>query len=222
MSANDVVAVVPVKDTRTAKQRLSPVLDQKRRTLLARAMLEDVLVALRGATRLAGLVAVTADPVAAELTRGYGGRVMFGGGEDGQTAAMRYAMRALAAEGCRALLTLPIDIPLVTPQEIDAVIAASVRDPDFVIVPAHDREGSNAILCRPPECVPLSFGNHSFAPHLETARQHGVEPLILELPGIGLDIDNPADLEAFLAISSSTRTHALLDSYSDRDKVRKP
>lgn len=221
MSANDVVAVVPVKDTHTAKQRLSTVLDQKERTLLARAMLEDVLAALAGATRLAGFVTVTADPVASELTRKYGGRILSEGGEEGQTAAMRYAVRTLATEGCRAVLTLPIDIPLIAPQEIDAVIAANTRDPDFVIVPAHDRQGSNAILCRPPECVPLSFGNHSFAPHVETARQHGIEPMILALPGIGLDIDNPADLEAFLAISSSRRTRALLDSYGDRFKARK-
>ena len=197
-AANDVWAVVPVKDTQAAKQRLSPVLDQERRTLLARAMLEDVLAALQGATRLAGFVGVTADPVASELVRRYGGRILSGGGEDGQTAAMRYAVRTLASEGCQAVLTLPIDIPLITANEIDALIAAGVRDPDFVIVPAHDREGSNAILCRPPGCVPLSFGNHSFLPHLGAAKQCKIEPLVLELPGIGLDIDNPADLQTFL------------------------
>jgi 2-phospho-L-lactate guanylyltransferase len=110
------------------------------------------------------------------------------------------------------VLTLPIDIPLITAQEIDAVIATGTRDPDFVIVPAHDRQGSNAILCRPPECVPLNFGNHSFEPHLEAARRCGIEPLILEeLPGIALDIDNPADLRAFRARPSPTRAYKLLE-----------
>jgi 2-phospho-L-lactate guanylyltransferase len=124
---------------------------------------------------------------------------------------MRYAVEVLAAEGRRAILTLPIDVPLITPAEIDAVVAEARREPEFVIVPAHDRQGSNAILCAPPGHVPLSFGNHSFTPHLAAARQRGLEPCIVELPGIGLDIDSPADLAAFLAIPSQTRTRRLLD-----------
>ena len=187
----DIWAVVPVKDTRTAKQRLAGVMDQGTRTLLAHAMLEDVLSAIAAATSLAGLVVVTADPLATQIAQRYRARLLSQGGEEGQTHAMRYAVEALAAEGRRAVLTLPIDVPLITPQEIDAVVAAARREPEFVIVPAHDRQGSNAILCAPP--------------------QRGLEPCIVELPGIGLDIDSPADLAAFLAIPSQTRTRRLLD-----------
>ncbi|MBV8510632.1 MAG: 2-phospho-L-lactate guanylyltransferase [Xanthobacteraceae bacterium] len=207
----DIWAVVPVKDTRRAKQRLATVMDQDTRRLLAHAMLEDVLSAIAAASSLAGLVVVTADPIATQIAQRYGARLLSEGGEEGQTHAMRYAVEVLAAEGRRAILTLPIDIPLITAVEIDAVVAAARRDPEFVIVPAHDRQGSNAILCAPPGYVPLSFGNHSFAPHLATARQRGIEPRIIELPGIGRDIDSAADLAAFLAIPSRTRTRRLLD-----------
>jgi 2-phospho-L-lactate guanylyltransferase len=207
----DIWAIVPVKDTRTAKQRLAAVMDQETRTLLAQAMLEDVLSAVAAAASLAGFVVVTADPVATQVAHRYGARLLSEGGEEGQTHAMRYAVEVLAAEGRRAILTLPIDVPLITAKEIDAVVAAARREPEFVIVPAHDRQGSNAILCAPPWHVPLSFGNHSFAPHLAAARQRGLEPCVVELPGIGLDIDSPADLAAFLAIPSQTRTRRLLD-----------
>jgi 2-phospho-L-lactate guanylyltransferase len=207
----DIWAVVPVKDTRTAKQRLAAVMDQETRTLLAHAMLEDVLSAVAAAAALAGLVAVTADPVATQIAQRYGARLLSGGGEAGQTHAIRYAVEALAAEGRRAILTLPIDVPLITPEEIDAIVASARREPEFVIVPAHDRQGSNAILCAPPRHVPLSFGNHSFTPHLAAARQRGLEPRVVELPGIGLDIDSPPDLATFLAIPSRTRTRRLLD-----------
>jgi 2-phospho-L-lactate guanylyltransferase len=207
----DIWAVVPVKDTRTAKQRLAGVMDQQTRTLLAHAMLEDVLSAIAAATSLAGLVVVTADPLAMQIARRYGARLLSEGGEVGQTHAIRYAVEMLAVKGRRAILTLPIDVPLITPAEIDAVVAAARREVEFVIVPAHDRQGSNAILCARPGHVPLSFGNHSFAPHLAAARERGLEPCIVELPGIGLDIDSPADLAAFLAIPSQTRTRRLLD-----------
>lgn len=209
---SDIWAVVPVKDTRTAKQRLSTVMDQSTRTTLAHAMLEDVLCAVAATSALAGLVVVTADPEASALAHRYGARILSEGGEQGQTHALRYATATLAAEGRGAILSLPIDIPLITPDEIGAVIAAASRYPEFVIVPAHDRQGSNAILCAPPGHVPLSFGNHSFAPHLAAARERGLEPCVLELPGIGLDIDNPSDLRAFMAVPSKTRTRALLDN----------
>jgi 2-phospho-L-lactate/phosphoenolpyruvate guanylyltransferase len=194
-----------------AKQRLAAVMDAQARSRLAAAMLEDVLLAAAGATGLKGLVVVTTDLIATEIAQRYKARVVSGSVEEGQTAAVRYAVRALADEGREAVLTLPLDVPLITPVEIDAVLAAGERRPELVIVPAHDRRGSNAILCAPPDHVPLSFGNDSFLPHLESARRHGVEPRILELPGIGLDIDNPSDLAAFMAIPSRTRTRAIVE-----------
>jgi 2-phospho-L-lactate/phosphoenolpyruvate guanylyltransferase len=194
-----------------AKQRLAAVMDAHARSRLAAAMLEDVLSAIVRATGLKGLVVVTTDPVATEIAQKYNARILSGSVEEGQTAAVRYAVRALADEGRAAVLTLPLDVPLITPAEIDAVLAAGERRPEFVIVPARDRRGSNAILCAPPDHVPLSFGNDSFLPHLESARRHGVDPRILELPGIGLDIDNPSDLAAFMAIPSQTRTRAIVD-----------
>ncbi|MGE3145433.1 MAG: 2-phospho-L-lactate guanylyltransferase [Pseudorhodoplanes sp.] len=207
----EIWAIVPVKTSRAAKQRLSAALDADARSRLAVAMLEDVLSAAAGASGLAGLLVATCDPVAREIGLKFGARIL-SVADKGQTPAVRSAMRLLADEGREAGLTLPIDIPLVTASEIEAVIASACRHPEFVIVPAHDRRGSNAILCAPPGHVPLSFGNDSFLPHLEAARRCGIEPTALELPGIGLDIDNPADLAAFLAVPSRTRTRQLLDT----------
>jgi len=107
------------------------------------------------------------------------------------------------------MLTIPGDVPLVTRDEILALIAAHDRMPDFVIAPAHDERGSNAILCAPPGLVRLQFGDDSFLPHLEAARLAGMEPKIIRLPGIGLDIDHPRDLAAFLKVPSVTRSRAL-------------
>ena len=59
--------------------------------------------------------------------------------------------------------------------------------------------------------MPLKFGDDSFLPHLDAARRAGLEPKILRLPRLGLDIDNPADLAAFLKIPSNTRARALLE-----------
>jgi 2-phospho-L-lactate guanylyltransferase len=178
-------------------------------------MVEDVLTALAGAQRLAGILVNTIDPVAAALAERYGARVVTDGALDGHTGAVNGLARVLAAEGRGALLTVPGDIPRVTSAEIDAVVSSCQAAPSFTIVPAHDELGSNAVLCAPPFSVPLRFGDDSYFPHLMAARMQGIEPTVVRLPGIGLDIDHPADLRAFMAAKPRmpTRTLALLERF---------
>jgi 2-phospho-L-lactate guanylyltransferase (CobY/MobA/RfbA family) len=40
--------------------------------------------------------------------------------------------------------------------------------------------------------VPLRFGADSFFPHLKAAKRHDIEPTVLKLPRIALDIDTVA------------------------------
>ncbi|MGE0258577.1 MAG: 2-phospho-L-lactate guanylyltransferase [Alphaproteobacteria bacterium] len=201
----DIWAVVPVKDTEAAKQRLSPALPVGSRQALALAMLEDVLAALAGARGLAGILLVTIDAAARDLADRYGAHCIADGARDGHTGAVMAAARRLAAEGRGAMLTLPGDVPLVTSAEIERLIAAHRPAPSFTIAPSHDEMGSNAVLMSPPDAVPLRFGDDSFRPHLAAARAAGIEPIIVKLPGIALDIDNPADLAHFWRIGSRTR-----------------
>ena len=134
------------------------------------------------------------------------------------------AARSLAANG-PDLLTVPGDIPLVEPDDIRHLLSRHGAAPAFTIVPAHDQNGSNAVLCSPADAVPLRFGDNSFFPHLEAAQARGIAPLAVPLPRIALDIDTPTDLARFRATPSRTRARALLDQWSVRDhtlaKLRK-
>jgi len=209
-----VYACVPVKAFTGAKSRLSTFLSPTQREILAATMLEDVLSALAGATKLAGILVNTVDTRAAALALRYGARVVTEGALDGHTGAVMGMARILAREGAGALLTMPGDIPRVTSAEIDAVVSSCPDAPSFTIVPAHDELGSNAVLCNPAFAVPLRFGADSYFPHLTAARRSGIEPTIVRLPGIGLDIDHPVDLRAFLRTPRKpTRTLALLEAF---------
>src|ERR1700730_8065727 len=121
------------------------------------------------------------------------------------------AASLLAVEGCSGMLTLPGDIPLVTPAEIAQLLAAHRPAPAFTIAPSRDERGSNAIICSPPDAVPLRFGEDSFFPHLRAAEACGIRPTVLRLPGIALDVDTPEDLAALTLVPPATRAHALLD-----------
>ena len=201
-------AAVPAKEFADAKQRLASLLTHSQRRALAAAMLEDVLAAIAAAP-LAGVMVNTLDPTAAALARRYGARVIAEGAREGHTGAVMSMARILAAEGRSGMLALPGDIPRVTAAEIAALRAAHHPAPAFTIAPAHDERGSNAILMSPPDAVPLRFGDDSFLPHLDAARREGIEPVVVNLPGIALDIDNPEDARALLAAMPRTRTRAM-------------
>jgi 2-phospho-L-lactate guanylyltransferase len=208
-------AVVPVKETRSAKQRLAAALPQAQRGALMLAMLQDVLDALAAARGLGGIIVVTLDRTVSDFAQRYGAQISAEHASEGHTAAVMGAARRLAARG-DAMLTIPGDVPLVTSAEIERVITAHRDGHRFVIVPARDELGSNAILATPADAVPLRFGENSFFPHLAAARACGIEPAVLPLPGIGLDIDTPADLADFLASPSFTHARGLLDSVGVR------
>ena len=203
-------AVVPVKELDRAKERLAPLLSTELRRALMLTMLEDVLGALAEAPGLEGLAIVTVDPAARQMAMRYGARIIEAGARDGHSGAVAAAARLLAEEGQPGMLTLPGDIPLVTPGEIIRLLAAHRLAPAFTIAPSRDERGSNAIVCSPPEAVPLRFGEDSYFPHLRAAEACGIRPTVQRLPGIALDVDTPEDLAAFALVPSPTRARALL------------
>src|SRR5262245_36958875 len=112
------------------------------------------------------------------------------------------------------MLTVPADIPLVEGDYIRELIHVHRRTTRyaraFTIVPARDEKGSNAVLCSPAGAVPLRFGEDSFFPHLDAARSCNIEPVVLHLARVALDIDTPQDLAQLLGTPARTRAHALL------------
>ncbi|HVO88821.1 MAG TPA: 2-phospho-L-lactate guanylyltransferase [Casimicrobiaceae bacterium] len=204
-------AVIPVKEIALAKTRLGPTLAVALRQELARAMIEDVLEAIAAVDGLAGVAVVTIDPWAAGIAERYGGVVFDEGARDGHTGAVMAAARRLEREGRGGMLTLPGDVPGITPDEIEALLSHHRAAPSFTIVPAHDRRGSNAIVMSPPSAVALAFGNDSFEPHLAAARAVGIEPTIVTgLPGIARDVDGFDDARALLTSGRSRRAREVL------------
>ena len=203
-------AVLPVKDTGDAKQRLAGFLGAAERQRLALAMAEDVLATLAHVPGLSDIVVVTRDRQAAALAARHGARVLAEPSNDGQSAAVERAAAALNRAGADSLLQVPGDVPGASAEEIAEVLAAHQGagddGPAVTLVPSHDRRGTNCVLCTPPGVLPFAFGHASFGPHCEAARAQGIAPRILPLPGLGLDIDTPDDLRAFIAGPAAGRT----------------
>src|SRR6185436_7597043 len=75
-------AVVPVKEIARSKQRLSGALFQDERERLVRAMLRDVLGALRASSGLADVLVITRDAEVGALAKECGAQVLAERGAD--------------------------------------------------------------------------------------------------------------------------------------------
>ncbi len=201
--------LVPIKDLRNAKQRLSPSLTAEDRTALARTMVEDVFAALAPFATSPGVAVVSGDSWASQQAKARKFTIILDDVQAGETAAIEMATVFSGGQGADFTLVFPADIPLITSDEVRAVLDL-MPSRGCVIVPAADNRGTNAILRRPFDLIPLRFGNDSFQPHLAAARATGLEVIVRQFPGIGLDVDRPDDLDALLRQPVKSRAQQLL------------
>ena len=201
--------LIPVKNLSGAKQRLSNVLDQPARTELAQAMLQDVVSAIAAWKARPACALVTSDSFAIELARQYDFEIVPDLANPGETAAIEMATKICVARGVESTLVIPADIPLIQAKDLSQIFQAAPTE-GSVLVPAADGRGTNAAFRRPANLFPLRFGNDSFKPHLAGARATGKPCVVLQLAGIGVDVDNPDDLQAILQLPGETRTQSLL------------
>jgi 2-phospho-L-lactate guanylyltransferase len=206
------VILVPVKNLSSAKQRLAAVLDQLARTELAQAMLHDVLTALHDWTNRPQVAVVSSDSYAVKLAREYAFAVIPDPDNPGETGAIEMATRACVERGAESTLVIPADIPLIRSWELEEILQNAPAE-GSVLVPAADGRGTNAAFRRPANLFPLRFGNDSFKPHLAAAQATGKTCIVLDLPGIAVDVDNPEDLRELLASGGETRSQRLARQY---------
>ncbi|HTZ81694.1 MAG TPA: 2-phospho-L-lactate guanylyltransferase [Candidatus Acidoferrales bacterium] len=200
--------LVPIKNTASAKQRLASVLEQSFRTQLAQAMLHDVLSTLHEWKGRPSVGIVTGDPFATRLAREFGFEVIPDPDNPGETGAIEMATRVCVERGEDSTLVIPADIPLIQAWELEEILKHAPKE-GSVLVPAGDGRGTNAAYRRPADLFPLRFGNDSFKPHHAAAQATGKPCVVLSLPGIAVDVDNPEDLAQLLELPGETRSQKL-------------
>jgi 2-phospho-L-lactate/phosphoenolpyruvate guanylyltransferase len=211
--------LIPVKSLANAKQRLASLLDQPTRTKLAQAMLFDVLETLSAWKSRPEVGIVTSDSFALELARTFGFRIIPDNANRSETDAIEMATRFCESQGVDSTLVIPGDIPLIRVEELEKILQAAPAE-GSVLAPAADGRGTNAAWRRPAGLFPLRFGNDSFKPHLAAARATQKPCVVLSLPGIALDIDNPADLRQLAEAPGETRAQRLARQWDLSDLSR--
>lgn len=189
-------AIVPVKPLRRGKSRLSGLLSEDQRTLLNQELLAHTLNTLRAVPEIEQVLVISRDPAALALAREHGARTIREQGTPELNLALKRATLFAKTYVTRRILILPMDLPLITPDDISTLDRRSEGvDPVVVIAPDRHREGTNALLMRPPGYIEYKFGPGSFQRHCDLAVKSGMRLEICELPNLALDVDYPEDLE---------------------------
>ena len=209
-------ALLPFKGARGAKRRLAPVLTASEREGLVLAMVRDVLEALTASASLAGVLVVSRDPIAQALAQEFGADVYADTANDLSGAVCEASGHAQSHLSASGTLFVPGDVPLIRPDDVNAVLADHDR---VTLVPDAYDVGTNAAATSPPNAFEYLFDGKSFKPHIASALRAGIEARIVRRAAFGLDVDTIAELIEVAARSTGTRTGTFLDASGVRDKL---
>jgi 2-phospho-L-lactate/phosphoenolpyruvate guanylyltransferase len=199
-----IVAIIPIGALDGAKSRLGAVLDAEERLELTIGLARRTIAAAVAARRIDEVLVITPDDAVRALSMELGARPILQR-DSGLNHGVIAARDEATAAGANAILILPIDLPDVTPEAIDAV-AGQLQDGDeplVAIVPDRHGRGTNALLIAPPDAIDVCFGGDSAIAHERAARAAGARLVVLGGP-LALDLDTPEDL---LLAEASLRAH---------------
>jgi 2-phospho-L-lactate guanylyltransferase len=197
-------ALIPVRAA--GKERLAPVLTPKQREALVRAMLTDVLVALRRCGRLRSVAVVSPDAAILTLAAAQGATpIEEPTPSHGLNGALAVGLARLATAGAEAVLIVQGDLPQIGADDVAAILTALPAAPFVRAVPTADG-GTSALLLCPPGVIAPAFGPDSFVQHETAARAAGVVFERLALAPLARDLDRPEDLVRLLTEAGETHT----------------
>ncbi|MBN8655870.1 MAG: 2-phospho-L-lactate guanylyltransferase [Anaerolineae bacterium] len=188
-------AIVPVKPLRRGKSRLAGTLTEEERAALNQELLERTLKTLSGLKELDKVLVVSRDQHALTIARNHGAKTVQEDGQPHLNTALARASVVAQVHSSHGILVLPVDLPLLTTDDVLALIDRASKPPVVVIAPDRHHKGTNALLMVPAGQIEFEFGEGSFQRHCERAVASGARLEVVDLPSLGLDLDDPEDLE---------------------------
>ena len=187
-------AIVPVKPLNRGKSRLSEVFTPEERMDLNCHLLKNTIVILKEIPEIEHVLVVSRDQTALSIARKLGARTVQENGEPDLNIALTRATVVAKTYSTRGILIVPADLPLITPEDVHAVLDKAGEPPVVVVAPDRHRSGTNALLVNPAGLIEYQYGMDSFRRHCELALKVGARLEICELPSFALDLDVPDDL----------------------------
>jgi 2-phospho-L-lactate guanylyltransferase len=200
---SEYVVVVPQKHIKGAKSRLSSVLTSEARRELILSLLRRTLATCSALRDKSGFF-LCGPEAFADLAAEFGA-TLIPGGQGGMRRELLLMAEDWRVFGKAAMLIVSSDMPLLTIEDLEAVVSAWRACADVVICPDRNRRGTNVMMVNDPEHFRYAFGDvvgpGSFQMHLAQAQGTGLSATVVDNPRLALDLDLPQDLAAFIAVA---------------------
>ena len=189
--------IIPVKPLRLAKSRLAEVLSPEERQLFAENMLRHVLEVVKSVPQITGTLVISRDNHVLSIAREYGAKTIQESGSPELNTALIRATSVINSWRSDGVLVLPADLPFIAAADIIAMLNLAGEDKSAVIATDRNKDGTNALLVRPPGLIEYAYGEGSYQRHAVLARDAGAEVHIYESERLLQDIDLPEDIENY-------------------------
>lgn len=199
-------AIIPVSRFSEAKTRLSPTLSPLERENLLKAMLMDVIGAIKGSVDQ--VVVISSDKDVLNFVKDLNVTCLSEKGKTDLNGALTQAVEWCSNHASQVLI-VPSDVPLIHPDQVREMIELSDKWP-MVIAPAKGG-GTNAMLC-PTRDIGMKFGDWSFFEHLKEAENAGMPWYIYDSFYLSLDVNTAEDLGEIMIHGFGTETRKFLKS----------
>ena len=210
-----IFTIIPAKPFPEAKTRLKPILSAQQRTIINQILLRQTI---KTACTVSSVVVISRSPKVRHIAKNCGASTLIEV-ETGLNAAVKQALQWVSTKGAKAALILPIDLPILTKVDLQTLIALGLQtNPNMLIAPCRQNEGTNALFLHPPDLISPQFGLNSFQTHLAMAEAMNISHQIYRSSGLALDLDTPQDWQYLFKQKQSPKADLLLSSVTPPQK----
>ncbi len=175
--------LIPLRSLASGKARLGEALELTERIALIEMMAERVI----NAAHDLDVLVVYDDPSVATWAEERGASVL-----RPDTPGLNQAITAgrdhLRSIGCERVIVAHADLPYAEDLRV------MITDHEISIAPDRHRDGTNVLSIPTNLDFSFAYGPGSFASHVTLAQDLGIEPHIIDVPGLAWDVDHPDDL----------------------------
>ena len=199
-----VFAIVPVKSFENAKTRLGTLLSTAERIRLSGMLVKRTIYILKKTPGIQKILLVSSDSRTKKIARKYGVTFLEEDKESGVNSAINLADKFCVTACADASLILPIDLPLILPEDV-SIICKSVLDDNncVVLCPSYKFDGSNVLLRKPCNIIGTSYDANSYLMHVLGGIRNNVKTKVLFVSRLMIDIDTVLDVRNMLAMNET-------------------
>ena len=165
-------------------------------------MLDEILQVVTETKLIDDIILVSKDESAFGIGKKFNCIEIVDDEESGVNNAVSLANEFLTEHDYDCSVVLPQDIPLISPHDLDSLIAFYQNKKNAIIVPSRHFDGTNALVRKPVPRIETRYDEGSYKFQFEPLKTAKINYSLALIHRIMIDIDNIIDVNYMLKLNS--------------------